>query len=1591
MTIKRPILLFLWFLASSLCLSAEATGNSFANILPSEQTEQELQNLSELADGEDSPRLRARPTDIDETEQAQKIPLTHCGIAEISILGIILTIYAFVVRRKKRQLKKILASFFLLFIVGTGAMNAQVIKATADNYYLKPGGLYTLAVTANDNPGDCSNTLNNLVLTITNTPSTKDVTWSKLSGNRIRVYVPLTARGSDVIEYSIRCPSNPTTSSTKVYLNFSERPDFVDDATCTIDPPKTVWDIKKSLTSSHPVHYLASPLAGDLTGNGSPEIVTFGYKWLHKPKPGVTVNTGNSVTVMVFDNKLQLKHEFGILNTARTDTVGVDNYFGHPIALGDVDGDGLGEILVGTGLADDFKLRCYTIDGTQKWASHDKNGVEISYFAYPITHPSAGSATPVIADIDGDGNVEIFIGDRFFDGKTGQLLATIPIGWTTTPTPLIANMPTSFNWGRGYRQQTLSPSSMSRGDGTCQPVLADINGDGRLDAVCGNATYDIKINRANPDLSTATLIASVALPDGLTSVADINGDGVLDVVVVTYSAVGLETKGFQYPYLPIDKVIPTTLYVWDGATNNVYGIVQPSTATGTYGSRAFIGDIDGDNAPEICFTYANRMAAYKYDGSKLNSVWPVKTTTDGSGSTTMTMFDFNLDGETELVYRDQTHIRILDKNGDNVKDKDGNDAVFDCLSATHSEYPIVVDMDGDGHAEIIVSGAEVGATPTLTKTHLMAFTSKTPNMWAPARQVWNQHGYNPLWINKDLSVPRYPANPANQTGYIDDSVHNPFNSFLQQAGWLNVEGKPFNKAPDLNFQLSKNQRLIYDDVADAMTIKVFLTNTGADSYTGDMLLSLYTYTESSKSYFHVHSHAYTGQSLSVYGELELDLVISSWSSIPFPAYDNLIISVNLVNDAPNAPKPFYKNQEECIEWNNMTDKISYVSGSLVMCQGDQAELEISPLGTYDCYWYTLDGGGNKVPYPSAGSEIGDSKTITKLTSGKEVYLIDVYKRGTSDKISTASDSLFVYQSADTLVWTGKINSDWHNPNNWFNPNDPTGLDQQVNIPGSCTNVLIPSNDQQGIQIVRYPNLNAASTDFSAYATARCNNIHFDHGGEVEKIDDLVYSKAYIRLDIESNRWYTFSPPLRNFYSGDIYKTDGNPFIDGVFVYEKLFSQSHPNWGGTYIDGTWGYTFSNPTYEFRAGQGLGVWVDDGNPISMKLSQSFAFPKTDDFYSYYNEDGSTIGSPLPIPDRAESNRFIFEKTINASTKNVSLEVEATTAGSGKEILIGNPFLAHLNFDAFYDANKGKIEPYYRLIDSDGSYATYRVAGASTGNPILTSNIAPMQSILVTPKVAISAANYLIANGSMTVQSPGNKLRSAAVAPSFLRIFISDTELRNRTSLVVDPADNATAAFNEKYDILKVIKSGTIESPNIYLLTADNRYTDIKTVSTLDGLSLRVGFVAEKAGPMAIGFETENIQQLISKYDVVLFDKLLNKEVLITPYQPIYCFEKTDVDKFSNDRFELRFSTKGSGIEEAPESLSNISYQVMGSTFFVATLDMSEIIKDVLVYDLNGRLIYKKSPNAPSLSFNLPSGVFVVKIASESEVEVAKIMIK
>jgi len=569
-----------------------------------------------------------------------------------------------------------------------------------------------------------------------------------------------------------------------------------------------------------------------------------------------------SSSIVIYGHDLQLKTSFN--------TSPMYVYGGYPLSVADVDRDGFAEIFIQH--IDGF-LCCYHPDGSIKWT-------------VSVSEADERSPNILIADINGDSIPEVWSKDKIFNAVSGALLVSLPeaIGFSVL-----------------YGQN---------GGKALMPAFADFDNDGILELAGGNKVYKLNItNSTGTAGNSVTLwktISSSGTGDGLTSVADIDLDGFMDVVVVR--------DGCMYAWKP-----------YSGTASTPELIATCPYSSSAPGSRALLTDVNNDGYPEILFTYIANVTAYKYVPStqSLQQMW-LKSTSDLSGATTMTAFDFNQDGSVEIVYRDQSDLRIIDgTTGDNI-------STFACLAPTAVDYPAIVDLDRDGRAEIVVS------SNTYESNHdkhakLIVFHSPANAMWAPARYVWNQHAYNVVNVNNDLTIPANNFNPATTFTDPDGVVRRPFNNFLQQATTLDQYGRPFMRL--LNISATTDTSLTYEN--GTFTFSYKFCNTGGQTMSNPFHIT----------YYANNYHGPIIRTETINDPLTVDncmTLTTQFSDAELSAFPDLETIVVAVNDNGQGVAQTGGQQEEC----DTTDNFFYLPASLCNIPKDTVTADICVRETY---------------------------------------------------------------------------------------------------------------------------------------------------------------------------------------------------------------------------------------------------------------------------------------------------------------------------------------------------------------------------------------------------------------------------------------------------------------------------------------------------------------------------------------------------------------------------------------------------------------------------------------------------------------------
>ena len=520
---------------------------------------------------------------------------------------------------------------------------------------------------------------------------------------------------------------------------------------------------------------ISIPVVANLDGVGGPEVVV-----------NLTQQDGAGFPggrIMILDGAT------GAVVVAKIPHAPPQSYGSHgrsTIAVGDVSGDALPDVIYASRVDAAFKSLIVAIDrtGAVLWTSHDPGGA-----AHRFT---VENAAVTLANFDADPMAEIVIGATLLD-HDGTVL---------------------WDQGGGGAGSTLGTNATYTGG---IAAVADLDGDGKPEIVSGKQAWKVAWNPGPPVAAVVTPYWTYAGPDGYPAIADLDRDGHPEVVLTASGQIHVLDGRTGLLWCGRD---PTGVLCAVPALRT-QPIAIPGGATSNRGGPPTIADFDADGRPEIGVAggYSYSLYDLARPGEDLTGVVPPpatgaifvrwsKATQDlSSNASGSSVFDFQGDGSAEVVYADECNVRVYSGTDGRVQ------LTIPNTTGTIHEYPLVVDVDGDGNSEIMVVANDSNAAadcPGQPARRGLFVYGDALDQWVPTRRVWTQHAYH---VTNATAVGNVPM-------VEDDNWAQPgLNNYRQ-----NVQGDGVFNAPDLAVELSIG---LEQCDAGSIVLRARVTNLGA--------------------------------------------------------------------------------------------------------------------------------------------------------------------------------------------------------------------------------------------------------------------------------------------------------------------------------------------------------------------------------------------------------------------------------------------------------------------------------------------------------------------------------------------------------------------------------------------------------------------------------------------------------------------------------------------------------------------------------------------------------------------------------------------
>lgn len=305
-----------------------------------------------------------------------------------------------------------------------------------------------------------------------------------------------------------------------------------------------------------------------------------------------------------------------------------------------------------------------------------------------------GGHAPALADMDGDGSVEVVVGSTVLAGADGSLL---------------------WQGEEGVGAYPVHPEV------GFHSVPLDLDLDGKKELVTGRTLYTHEGSVACSFPETTD--------DGFVAAADLDLDGVGEVVSVGGGRVRIFERDCSVQ----------AEWLLSGGGN---------------GGMPTVADFDVDGAPEIGVADAGTYSVYEPDGTLL---WSQPVQDASSHMTGSLVFDFENDGRPEVVYADETRLWIFDGQTGEVRLEDTNHASrtlheyptvadIDNDGSTEIIVPCGGGHAGENSVGLYVLGADEGASWASSRQvwnqHAYSITNvlddlSIPSGPAPNWPTWN--------------------------------------------------------------------------------------------------------------------------------------------------------------------------------------------------------------------------------------------------------------------------------------------------------------------------------------------------------------------------------------------------------------------------------------------------------------------------------------------------------------------------------------------------------------------------------------------------------------------------------------------------------------------------------------------------------------------------------------------------------------------------------------------------------------------------------------------------------------------------------------
>lgn len=515
-----------------------------------------------------------------------------------------------------------------------------------------------------------------------------------------------------------------------------------------------------------------------------------------------------------------------------------------------------------------------------------------------------------------------------------------------------------------------------------------------------------------------------------------------------------------------------------------------------------------------------------------------------------------------------------------------------------------------------------------------------------------------------------------------------------------------------------------------------------------------------------------------------------------------------------------------------------------------------------------------------------------------------------------------------------------------------------------------------------------------YRVNICRDIHFEPGAQMLHAEQLLYNKAWTDVEITPGQWTAVSTPLQGVVAGDWYAPTATgrqeteyfkdiEFADGGYsrlnpaVYQRSWStgasivENGSDKTLVSFDTEWSSAYNDASVPYVAGGGFSI----KGVLKDATSLLFRFPKADARYDVSTAEDKSV-------DRTNAGRLLVSNMVNRNNPLQYVHSDVVTAtltpsADGKYLMVGNPFMAPLDVQAFVESNSDVLAQKY-WISSDLTTAAVTYDESKKTWSENTSLIAPYSVFYV--QIAEKATPDEKGNFKVKFTAAMQKFETTSTGEGSqavsLKITAEDAE--GSSSAAVRYAASASNGFGmEDAQMISGLTGNADNAPKVYTVAGN---TAVSVNQLKDAQRIPLGVTAADGSVVTLTFSG-----VAAVKDAAIYDAELQSET------PLYEGYQLTVNGPSYGRYFLIGHGSGTtGITETGVE-GNVSVSSIVPRQVVVTSDTA--LRSVSVWSAGGALLKKVSPNGNfTCTLNgVDSGMVVVRTETESGSQVTKIRVR